>query len=84
MAMGVRASGFGGTADNRETFRHGGGGARLRGEREWEQWAAVQGFEGQRKALEQGENEAEVEVEADRAVQDATDYIQMCGVTLEV
>ena len=82
-AMEVRASRYGGTAYNIETVIHEEEEARLLAKRELEHEAALQGFEGQRKALEQGENEAEVEVEADRAVQDATDYIQMCGVTLE-
>ena len=82
-AMEVRASRYGGTAYNIETVLHEEEETRLIAKRELEHEAALQGFEGQRKALEQGENEAEVEVEADRAVQDATDYIQMCGVTLE-
>ena len=33
--------------------------------------------------MRKGENKAEVEVEADRAVEDSTDYIQMNGLTLE-
>ena len=55
------------------------GRTRLLAKRELEHEAALQGFEGQRKALG-GENKAKV-VEADGAVEDSTDYIQMNGLT---
>ena len=82
-AMEVRASRYGGTSYNIDTVLHEEEEARLIAKRELEHEAALQGFEGQRAALEQGENQAEIEVEADRAVNDVSDWVQMNGLTFE-
>ena len=82
-AMEVRASRYGGTSYNIDTVLHEEEEARLIAKRELEHEAALQGFEGQRAALEQGENQAEIEVEADRAVNDVSDWVQIDGLTFE-
>lgn len=86
--MEVRASRFGGTEYNIDTVLHEEEEDRLLAKRELEHEAAMQGFEGQRQALENNAEAAQVEEEEDeeprRLVEDVADFMQMNGLTLHV
>jgi phage-related protein (TIGR01555 family) len=84
-AMEIRASRFGGTEYQLDTVLHSEEEDRLLAKRELEHEAALQGFEGQRQALENNAEAARVEPEQqapDELVEDACDFLHMNGLTL--
>lgn len=83
--MEIRASRFGGTEYQLDTVLHSEEEDRLLAKRELEHEAALQGFEGQRQALENNAEAAQVEPEQeapDELVEDASDFLHMNGLTL--
>jgi len=81
--MEVRASRFGGTVYEIDTVLHQEEEDRLIAKRELEHEAALQGFEGQRQALENNAEAAQVE-EEEEVVEDMEDIISMNGLTMHV
>ena len=81
--MEVRASRFGGTVYEIDTTLHEEEEDRLIAKRELEHEAALQGFEGQRQALENNAEAAQVE-EEEEIVEDMEDIISMNGLTMHV
>lgn len=84
-AMEIRASRFGGTEYQLDTVLHSEEEDRLLAKRELEHEAALQGFEGQRQALQNNAETMQVEPEpepSDELVEDACDFLHMNGLTL--
>lgn len=87
--MEIRASRFGGTEYNIDTVLHEEEEDRLLAQRELEHEAALQGFEGQRQALENNAEAARVErgeeeeEEEERIVEDVAEFLHMNGLTMQ-
>lgn len=87
--MEIRASRFGGTEYNIDTVLHEEEEDRLLAQRELEHEAALQGFEGQRQALENNAEAARVEEgeeeeeDEERLVEDVAEFLHMNGLTMQ-
>ena len=82
--MEVRASRYGGTVYDIDTTLHQEEEDRLLAKRELEHEAALQGFEGQRQALENNAEAAQVEDPQEEVVEDMEDIMSMNGLTMHV
>ena len=83
--MEIRASRFGGTEYQLDTVLHSEEEDRLLAKRELEHEAALQGFEGQRQALQNNSAAMQVEPEQEppeELIEDACDFLHMNGLTL--
>ena len=82
--MEVRASRYGGTVYDIDTTLHQEEEDRLLAKRELEHEAALQGFEGQRQALENNAEAAQVEDPQEEVVEDMEEIMSMNGLTMHV